>query len=93
MRYLVSDEAAYITGSCMRVDGGILLPHSAAGLLRSGQLRCRQFVQQRLPCQQSPDILRKDIPTAVKEMRAEARTRDVRCEDHVRKAPQGMLRR
>jgi glucose 1-dehydrogenase len=27
VRYLVSDEAAYITGSCMRVDGGILLPH------------------------------------------------------------------
>ena len=26
VRYLVSDEAAYITGSCMRVDGGILLP-------------------------------------------------------------------
>jgi glucose 1-dehydrogenase len=26
VRYLVSDEAAYITGTCMRVDGGILLP-------------------------------------------------------------------
>jgi glucose 1-dehydrogenase len=26
VRYLVSDEAAYITGSCLRVDGGILLP-------------------------------------------------------------------
>jgi len=26
VRYIVSDEAAYITGSCMRVDGGILLP-------------------------------------------------------------------
>jgi glucose 1-dehydrogenase len=26
VRYLVSDEAAYITGSCVRVDGGILLP-------------------------------------------------------------------
>jgi glucose 1-dehydrogenase len=26
VRYLVSDEAAYMTGSCMRVDGGILLP-------------------------------------------------------------------
>jgi glucose 1-dehydrogenase len=25
-RYLVSDEGAYITGSCLRVDGGILLP-------------------------------------------------------------------
>jgi glucose 1-dehydrogenase len=26
VRFLVSDEALYITGSCMRVDGGILLP-------------------------------------------------------------------
>jgi glucose 1-dehydrogenase len=26
VRFLVSDEAAYITGSCLRVDGGILLP-------------------------------------------------------------------
>ena len=26
VRFLVSDEAAYITGSCLRVDGGLLLP-------------------------------------------------------------------
>src|SRR5437899_3231554 len=26
VRYLVSDEAVYMTGSCLRVDGGILLP-------------------------------------------------------------------
>jgi glucose 1-dehydrogenase len=26
VRYLVSDEAAYITGSCLRLDRGILLP-------------------------------------------------------------------
>jgi len=26
VRFLVSDEGAYITGSCLRVDGGILLP-------------------------------------------------------------------
>jgi glucose 1-dehydrogenase len=26
VRFLVSDDAAYITGSCLRVDGGILLP-------------------------------------------------------------------
>jgi glucose 1-dehydrogenase len=26
VRFLVSDEAAYVTGSCLRVDGGILLP-------------------------------------------------------------------
>ena len=26
VRFLVSDEAAYITGTCLRVDGGILLP-------------------------------------------------------------------
>lgn len=28
VRFLVSDEAAYITGSCLRVDGGILLPRN-----------------------------------------------------------------
>jgi glucose 1-dehydrogenase len=26
VRFLVSEEAAYITGSCLRVDGGLLLP-------------------------------------------------------------------
>jgi len=26
VRYLVSDEAVYMTGSCLRVDGGVLLP-------------------------------------------------------------------
>lgn len=26
VRFLVSDDAAYITGSCLRVDGGLLLP-------------------------------------------------------------------
>ena len=26
VRYLVSDDAVYMTGSCLRVDGGILLP-------------------------------------------------------------------
>lgn len=26
VRFLVSDEAAYVTGSCLRVDGGIVLP-------------------------------------------------------------------
>jgi glucose 1-dehydrogenase len=26
VRYLVSDDAAYVTGTCLRVDGGILLP-------------------------------------------------------------------
>lgn len=26
VRFLVSDEAAYITGTCLRVDGGLLLP-------------------------------------------------------------------
>ena len=25
--YLVSEDAAYVTGSCLRVDGGIVLPH------------------------------------------------------------------
>lgn len=26
VRYLVSDQAAYVTGTCLRVDGGIVLP-------------------------------------------------------------------
>src|SRR5260370_42539667 len=45
--------------------------------LYSGQLRCRQFVQQRPPCQQSPHVLREDVPAAVTEMRTEAGARDV----------------
>ena len=28
VRFLVSDEAAYMTGSCLRVDGGLLLPRN-----------------------------------------------------------------
>lgn len=28
VRYLVSDDAAYVTGSCLRVDGGLLLPRA-----------------------------------------------------------------
>jgi glucose 1-dehydrogenase len=30
VRYLVSDDGAYVTGSVLRVDGGIILPHGAA---------------------------------------------------------------
>jgi glucose 1-dehydrogenase len=28
VRYLVSDQAAYVTGACLRVDGGIVLPRT-----------------------------------------------------------------
>jgi glucose 1-dehydrogenase len=31
VRFLVSDDAAYITGTCVRVDGGLLLPRVSGG--------------------------------------------------------------
>jgi NAD(P)-dependent dehydrogenase (short-subunit alcohol dehydrogenase family) len=31
VRFLVSEEAAYVTGSCLRVDGGVLLPVQTTG--------------------------------------------------------------
>ncbi len=31
VRFLVSEESAYVTGSCLRVDGGVVLPAVTAG--------------------------------------------------------------